>query len=104
MQGFNSTDKLNKAIADNGNQNLFSVLFHETEGSQLQYTIRNRNSPNLATNKIFRNNYQDVNNRDDDDYMRSGFVKLQVAINNLFLRHHNVTPFPVSIYSKINNN
>lgn len=97
MQGFTSLDELDRAISNNGNRNLFAILFHETSSGSLQYTIRNRNTPNLATDKIFRNDYKQLNSRQDDDYIGSGILKLQIAINEMFLRHQNVTPFPVSI-------
>lgn len=100
MLGFNSLDELDKAISNNANQNLFAILFHNTSAG-LQYTIRNRNAPNLATDKIFRNNYNELNSRQDDDYIKSGWIKLQVAINEMFLRHQNVTPFPVSSHQPI---
>lgn len=96
MQGFTSVDDLERAITNNANRNLFAILFHETSSGSLQYTIRNRNAPNLATDKIFRNDYNELNNRQDDDYIGSGLMKLQIAINEIFLRHQNVTPFPVS--------
>lgn len=89
-------DDLDRAISNNANQNLFAILFHNTSSGALQYTIRNRNAPNLITDRVFRNNYNELNNRQDDDYIQSGLIKLQIAINELFLRHQNVTPFPVS--------
>ena len=102
VQGFASLDDLDKAISENGKQNLFAILFHNTSNQALEYTIRNRNAPNLVTDRIFRNNYNELNYRQDDDYIKSGFIKLQVSINELFLRHRNVTPFPVSRPSLVN--
>lgn len=96
VQGFNSLVDLDKAISENGNRNLYAIVFHQAEDSSLQYTIRNRNAANLATDKIRRNNYNELNNRHEDDYMDSGLLRLQIAINEIFLHHQNVSAFPVS--------
>lgn len=95
---------LDKAISENGNRNLYAIVFHQAEDNSLQYTIRNRNAANLETARIRRNNYNELNSQREDYYMGSGLLRLQMTINEIFLHHQNVSAFPVSTASRLHTN
>lgn len=63
----------------------FAVIFQNSSssGKVLNYTIHTRNN-NFHTDQTFLNNIYMLGNRDVDEYIDSGFLALQLAVNTAF--------------------
>lgn len=75
------------------------IIFHalpDGDRQELNYTIRSRNQL-LGTDQIYRNNYNELSLRANDDYVVSGILAMQMAINEQFMLMQNMTVSSVGV-------
>uniref|UniRef100_A0A2M4A4P2 Putative lipid exporter abca1 n=1 Tax=Anopheles triannulatus TaxID=58253 RepID=A0A2M4A4P2_9DIPT len=90
VESFSSDSELERALLNNANL-CFGISFHNAslEG-RLRYTIRTKNN-NFRTDVIYSRDVFDSYSKRDNEYIESGFLALQNAIDRAFIARVTLT-------------